>query len=161
MILKMAFRNIFRHRIRSVLTLSSLAFGIFFIIVGIGLNIGMERRIIKIMRETETGDYKVEITNGACVNTSGCKSVIVIGIINVNNTLEGNLFPNPAKNEITFSTSITGEFEAAIHSIDGVLVKTVSIQGNDSINIEDLEAGTYIISIKNNISQTSYKLIKE
>jgi len=59
MILKMAFRNIFRHRIRSVLTLSSLAFGIFFIIVGIGLNIGMERRIIKIMRETETGDYKI------------------------------------------------------------------------------------------------------
>ncbi len=59
MILKMAFRNIFRHRIRSVLTLASLAFGIFFIIVGIGLNIGMERRIIKIMRETETGDYKL------------------------------------------------------------------------------------------------------
>ncbi|MEI6857828.1 hypothetical protein [Psychrilyobacter sp.] len=59
MILKMAFRNIFRHRIRSVLTLASLAFGIFFIILGIGLNIGMERRIIKIMRETETGDYKL------------------------------------------------------------------------------------------------------
>jgi len=59
MILKMAFRNIFRHRIRSILTLASLAFGIFFIIVGVGLNIGMERRIIKIMREIETGDYKL------------------------------------------------------------------------------------------------------
>ena len=59
MILKMAFRNIFRHRIRSILTLASLAFGIFFIIVGIGLNIGMEKRVIKIMRETETGDYKL------------------------------------------------------------------------------------------------------
>ena len=59
MILKMAFRNMFRHRIRSVLTLASLAFGIFFVIVGIGLNVGMERRIIKIMRETETGDYKL------------------------------------------------------------------------------------------------------
>ncbi len=59
MILKMAFRNMFRHRIRSVLTLTSLAFGIFFIIVGIGLNVGMERRIIKIMKETETGDYKL------------------------------------------------------------------------------------------------------
>jgi len=59
MIVKTAFRNVFRHRIRSALTLASLAFGIFFIIVGIGLNIGMERRIIKIMRETETGDYKL------------------------------------------------------------------------------------------------------
>lgn len=59
MIVKMAFRNIFRHRIRSVLTLASLAFGIFFIIVGIGINIGMERRIIKIMKEIETGDYKL------------------------------------------------------------------------------------------------------
>lgn len=59
MILKMAFRNIFRHRVRTILTLISLALGIFFIILGVGLNIGMERRVIKVMRETEVGDYKI------------------------------------------------------------------------------------------------------
>ena len=59
MVLKMAFRNIFRHRVRTVLTLASLALGIFFIVLGVGLNIGMERRVIKVMRETEVGDYKV------------------------------------------------------------------------------------------------------
>ncbi len=59
MVLKMAFRNIFRHRVRTILTLASLALGIFFIVLGVGLNIGMERRVIKVMRETEVGDYKV------------------------------------------------------------------------------------------------------
>ena len=59
MILKMAFRNIFRHRVRTVLTLASLALGIFFIVLGVGLNIGMEKRVIKVMRETEVGDYKI------------------------------------------------------------------------------------------------------
>ena len=59
MILRMAFRNIFRHRIRTILTLVSLAFGIFIIILGVGLNIGMERRVISIMRKTEVGDYKI------------------------------------------------------------------------------------------------------
>jgi len=59
MILRMAFRNIFRHRVRTVLTLASLALGIFFIVLGVGLNIGMEKRVIKVMRETEVGDYKI------------------------------------------------------------------------------------------------------
>lgn len=59
MVVKMAFRNIFRHRVRTILTLASLALGIFFIVLGVGLNIGMERRVIKVMRETEVGDYKI------------------------------------------------------------------------------------------------------
>ncbi len=59
MIVRMAYRNIFRHRVRTILTLISLALGIFFIVLGVGVNIGMERRIIKVMRATEVGDGKV------------------------------------------------------------------------------------------------------
>ena len=59
MIIKMAFRNIFRHRTRSILTLISLAFGIFIVILGVGLNLGMERHIIKITRDISIGDYKL------------------------------------------------------------------------------------------------------
>lgn len=44
---------------RSILTLVSLAFGIFIIIIGVGLNLGMERHIIKIMRDVEISDYKL------------------------------------------------------------------------------------------------------
>ena len=59
MLLKMAFRNVFRHKIRSILTLVSLAFGIFIIILGVGLNLGMERHIIKISKEVDVADYKL------------------------------------------------------------------------------------------------------
>ncbi|GLI56979.1 ABC transporter [Propionigenium maris DSM 9537] len=59
MIVRMAYRNIFRHRVRTILTLISLALGIFFIVLGVGVNIGMERRVIKVMRATEVGDGKV------------------------------------------------------------------------------------------------------
>jgi putative ABC transport system permease protein len=59
MIIRMAYRNIFRHRTRSLLTLVSLAFGIFIVILGVGLNLGMERHIIKITRDVSIGDYKL------------------------------------------------------------------------------------------------------
>jgi putative ABC transport system permease protein len=59
MILKMAYRNIFRHKQRTVLTLVAIVFGIYLAIFGDGMNAGMERDIINIYKRTEIGDFKI------------------------------------------------------------------------------------------------------
>ncbi len=59
MILKMAFRNIFRHRIRTVLTMVTMIVGIFLALLGEGINSGLEVQVKDIYINTETADYKL------------------------------------------------------------------------------------------------------
>ncbi len=59
MILKMVFRNIFRHRKRTVLTLITMIIGIYLAILGEGLNSGLENQIKDIYIKTETSQYKI------------------------------------------------------------------------------------------------------
>ena len=59
MILKMAYRNIFRHKQRTALTLVAIVFGIYLAIFGDSLNAGMERDVLNIYRKTEIGDFKI------------------------------------------------------------------------------------------------------
>jgi putative ABC transport system permease protein len=59
MILKMAFRNIFRHKIRTSLTLVIIVVGVMVAILGEGLNRGLERQIIDTSLRTEIGINKL------------------------------------------------------------------------------------------------------
>ncbi len=59
MILKMAFRNIFRHKKRTVLTLITIIFGIFVSIVGDGLNSGVKWQLADVYINTMTSSLKI------------------------------------------------------------------------------------------------------
>lgn len=59
MILKMAIRNIFRHKKRTIITISSMIFGIMLTMFANGLNKGIERQIIDIYIKTEIGQVKL------------------------------------------------------------------------------------------------------
>lgn len=59
MLLKMAYRNIFRHKRRTILTLIVIIYGIFFAVFGEGLNVGMEQQLIDIYRKTDISTYKI------------------------------------------------------------------------------------------------------
>lgn len=59
MILKMAFRNIFRHKTRTILTLITMSVAIFLAIVGEGLNIGMERQMVDLSIKTDVSKNKI------------------------------------------------------------------------------------------------------
>ncbi len=81
----------------------------------------------------------------------------VVGLKEVNNSAEFNVFPNPAKELVTITTNAT--FTSI--NIINVLGKIVLSKNNDeklnfaSLNVKNLERGIYIIQItdsKNNIS---------
>ena len=57
-----------------------------------------------------------------------------------------DLYPNPAKDKIRIE-GLEGEHEIQIYNVYGMLIKTLSIDGNDEIDIEELSAGLYIIRI--------------
>ena len=57
------------------------------------------------------------------------------------------LYPNPAKNEL-YIKGIDRAAGFSIHAADGKLVKTGTYQPEKTINIADLEPGTYIFTIK-------------
>ena len=59
MIISMAFRNVFRHKKRTVLTMLTVIFGIFAGIMGDGLNSGMKWQVADIYTKTLTSSYNV------------------------------------------------------------------------------------------------------
>lgn len=59
MIISMAFRNVFRHKKRTVLTMLTVIFGIFAGIMGDGLNSGMKWQVSDIYTKTMTSSYNI------------------------------------------------------------------------------------------------------
>ena len=66
------------------------------------------------------------------------------------------LYPNPANDKIRVE-GLEGNNNIQIYNAFGVLIKTLSINGDDEINIEGLSAGLYIISI----NQHAIRFMKE
>lgn len=95
---------------------------------------------------TADGDYAVIITNGNCIDTSRCVSVVVTGIKSSNESEKLTVWPVPAGNSITIK-GLTGQNNnIIIYDEMGRLVKQVILSGNNDINmidIEDLESGFY------------------
>ena len=59
MIVKMAWRNLFRHKKRTVLTLITISVGIFISIFGEGINRGMYSQVKNTLRSSSLGYYKI------------------------------------------------------------------------------------------------------
>lgn len=59
MIFKMAWRNLFRHKKRTILTLVTISVGIFISIFGEGINRGMYSQVKNTLRSSSLGYYKI------------------------------------------------------------------------------------------------------
>lgn len=74
------------------------------------------------------------------------------------------IFPNPARNEfyIAIDTDIDKDAKAFIYDIQGRQVKSAKIQENvQTITIQDLNAGEYLIKVVNGKNNTTAKLLKK
>ncbi|MGM0608492.1 MAG: ABC transporter permease [Candidatus Muiribacteriota bacterium] len=59
MLLKMAFRNIFRHKIRTALTVFMIFFGLFIGIIGVAINNGMSKQAVESFIRTDIGTMMI------------------------------------------------------------------------------------------------------
>lgn len=116
------------------------------------------------------------INNTVSVYVLGCNNGISGTTLVNNGTPLGNedftaverqnaakIFPNPASNEIyiAIDTYLEKEAQAFIYDIQGRQVKSAKIEDNvQTINIQDLNQGNYIVKVLNGKYETTAKLLK-
>lgn len=112
----MAFRNIFRQTKRTILTLITITFGIFFGIVGDGLNAGMKWQLADTYIKTITSTMKLY--------------------------KEGYYNPEEIKNQIEYGFSDSQELDRSIKKIPGIITysKRFAFDGKITNGTDELNA---------------------
>jgi hypothetical protein len=95
----------------------------------------------------ESGEYIVEITLDGCTATSDCQPVAVIGLNELN--LDFLISPNPADNSIKVSGSQFDEITVMDLSGRKLIVQKMYNQYDTEIDLIEIEAGKYIVELKN------------
>ncbi|WP_347051416.1 Ig-like domain-containing protein [Flavobacterium olei] len=107
---------------------------------------------------TLPGDYKVAITVGECTVVSDCITVTNLGVddFKVSNF---KMYPVPSKGILNILTKYDGKY--IIVDSAGKLVKSVNLNADvlNTIHIEDLADGVYLIKNTNNQSIKTQKFI--
>ena len=106
----------------------------------------------------------VECDSPYCIGTSENKSSNGIESIFNNSNKKANVYPNPANNgyiSIELPVNIEGGKTIMVRNLQGVTIKTLTINHNfTTINISDIPAGIYTISISgDNVSETHKVII--
>lgn len=98
------------------------------------------------------------------VNKPNCLQAITVGITEVAKQNDFALYPNPAKSQITISSTIIGSTKINYEVVD-VLGKVILMNDNNAnnftININDLNSGIYFLRLQINNSIVVKKFVKE
>jgi PKD repeat protein len=116
---------------------------------------------------TVAGTYMVDyvISNGICTDTVTDTVVVEnpvgISTINANNRI--SIYPNPAKDQLTFNVNTPSNNETSIfvYSAVGKLVKTITIpasQASFQMSLEELSSGVYYIKVSDQNFNTTQKI---
>ncbi|GGG63183.1 T9SS-dependent choice-of-anchor J family protein [Epilithonimonas arachidiradicis] len=95
----------------------------------------------------------IDIDNVSVVDTSA----LDVNDIAKHNTVK--IYPNPAKNVVNIGTDLAVK-SIELFSMTGQLLKTFS-KDSKQINVGDLKAGNYLLRVKSEGKDESFKLIKE
>jgi hypothetical protein len=97
---------------------------------------------------TANGDYAVILTNGNCIDTSRCVTVIVTGLENHSGESKLSVWPVPASNTLTIGGLNGLNRNIEIYDETGRLVMQKAINGSNdliTIDIDALESGIYYL----------------
>jgi hypothetical protein len=110
------------------------------------------------------GNYTCEVTNATgCYDTSTCVAVNSVGLKTKSKTIEWNLFPNPAIDEVTLTFS--GDYEKGnvkVFNSFGKLVyegKVNESQTNLTLDVSQFANGMYTVVVVSGIKTANKKLI--
>lgn len=110
---------------------------------------------------TSDGMYAVEITDGACIDTSACITITGVGISETDQIVF-SLYPNPVKDEVQLTIKGGDNINIAIFDING---KAVYVQSNVNasvltIDMSQFENGVYFVQLKSSQNTLTKRLIK-
>jgi len=83
-------------------------------------------------------------------------------ITNYSNELIPNIYPNPAKSQLTIDLNETGTANVTIYNVLGQAIIDETLQNiSNSINIADLSSGLYFVKVKQNGKSHTVKISKD
>jgi hypothetical protein len=91
-------------------------------------------------------------------NSPSCPNVTGIET-SLNNKI--SVFPNPSNNTITFQFTNDNSGLVTLYSLDGMQILKANILNNETLNIERLSSGIYLLNIKTDTKTETIKFIKE
>ncbi|WP_269223520.1 T9SS type A sorting domain-containing protein [Flavobacterium sp. IMCC34518] len=108
---------------------------------------------------TQTGDYKVEITIGACMVTSNCISVTTLGIENFQTNSGILIYPNPSQGIINIKSISNSDFQVV--NMLGQVLKTFKTEANvtTTIDLQNLSENIYFIKENNDSKNKTHKIL--
>lgn len=115
----------------------------------------------RIYDATQTGDYAVIVSKGNCTDTSDC---IIISLISITKQLihSVKIFPNPVNSVLTIENSYNLNLtQISILDISGKVVREVSINRNQKVDVTDLRAGVYFLRLQSQDDIAHIKFLKE
>ena len=71
------------------------------------------------------------------------------------------LYPNPSPTAFIIASTITSKMDVTLHDINGKLVNVVENYDGGSIDISQLQAGMYLVSIESEEGKTVKRLLIE
>lgn len=72
------------------------------------------------------------------------------GISELNNSIQHNVYPNPAENQITFQFDEFIDYQLTVHSIQGKVIETIKSSNTNQFTLErgNISAGMYFYQIQ-------------
>ncbi|MBL4704158.1 MAG: T9SS type A sorting domain-containing protein [Flavobacteriales bacterium] len=108
------------------------------------------------------GNYAVELTEGSCVDTSGCESINGVGINEnvLNHSI--SLYPNPTNSIINL---VVADYNGTVHiNVIDISGKSHLVISNSSANaqldLSQLKSGVYFVQVTTALSKRSIKVIR-
>ncbi len=109
----------------------------------------------------ETEDYTVIISDSApaIVQMANALSSEKLSDQTINNSIK--LFPNPVIDYLRIDTRLDGAQQVKIYTLKGELQKITTLGSNKTISVNELQAGTYILSITDGQKTEKLSFIKK
>tara|TARA_Y100001968_G_scaffold44312_2_gene34449 strand:- start:2216 stop:3775 length:1560 start_codon:yes stop_codon:yes gene_type:complete len=112
---------------------------------------------------TANGNYAVEVTENACVDTSACINITGIGILENSFGENFSVFPNPTAGNLTIN--LGGNYENVqleLFSIDGKLLRSQKFKNISEINwLVDYPSGYYFIKVNSLNKKATINILKQ
>ncbi len=105
------------------------------------------------------GDYAVEITKGACKDTSDCIEVFIASTENAQDMIE--LYPNPNNGSFNVFSLAGQPVDIQVFSLEGELVYESKKVANQHQIVLEQPAGVYIVELVGNGKNQRYKMLVE
>lgn len=97
--------------------------------------------------------------NALYLNSPTCPNIT--GKESVSNMSSFALYPNPSNNNVTFELGYENAAQVEFYSLDGKVVISTNVSNAETVNIENLNTGIYLVKIKSDSKSETIKFVKQ